>query len=50
MLYYNYLQGRYILELSGVRYTLKALILENAKIEARTLKKRVENEILKPKN
>lgn len=41
MLYYNYLQGRYILELSGVRYTLKALTLENARLEALELKKRV---------
>jgi len=41
MLFYNYLQGRYILELSGVRYTLKALTLEAAKIEAIELKKRV---------
>lgn len=38
MLYYNYLQGRYILDLSGTRYTLKALTLDAAKIEAIELK------------
>jgi len=41
MLHYNYLQGRYILELSGTRYTLKALTIEAARIEARELKKKV---------